>query len=274
MYDGVKLEYFCWKQFSFLPIKIIAFSKKIHSYCQKFNIDSIYAQYHENPDKLSFYKIPEKGNHVFFWYRGNIKFEDIKKIISHEQVDSFIYKSNPDPKFNKENISQEDIEKYKIKIIEKGYIPENEYYQMLSQTNIFIAPRKKEGIGMSFLKPTSMGHCIIANDDSTMNEYVTDKENGYLFNINKSQKIDISDNKILSKKSKEKNIFGFKQWQEDKKNIINFVLKENYKPATKNKFSKLIFKIILKVYPLIKIYKNLNYKLKYATLKILKINRY
>ena len=44
---------------------------------------------------------------------------------------------------------------------------------------------------MSFLEALSMGKYIVANNDSTMNEYVTNNKIGFLINENIKNKIDI-----------------------------------------------------------------------------------
>lgn len=54
----------------------------------------------------------------------------------------------------------------------------SEYWDALRLCNVFIAPRKVEGIGMAFLEAMSLGMVVIALDEPTMNEYITNEENG------------------------------------------------------------------------------------------------
>jgi glycosyltransferase involved in cell wall biosynthesis len=94
---------------------------------------------------------------------------------------------------------------------------------MLAKANIFISPRKKEGIGMSFLEALAMGMCIIANNEATMNEYLKNGENGYLFNLNNGQKINLSHWEEVRENSKKLATEGYGQWLKDKEKINNFI---------------------------------------------------
>lgn len=265
MYDGINLnDGLYWKILATFPIKILCFSEKIYDHCVKYGIEAVKVQYYFKPNMDISAK---KGNHFFFWYRGGITFKDIKKIIKPEDVGSFVYQSTPDPFKNKEIISTKDIENYKIEMIESDFLPRNKHIELLSRSNIYIAPRKKEGIGMSFLEAMSMGLVIIGNDDATLNEYVKDNHSGYLFN-EKSNLIDFANieeirkNSIISEKS------GYDKWNNEKKLLINFIFSEyvtkNRKWSISNNFDYILYsltilknKLYRKIYPLIKCIKKI-----------------
>lgn len=223
MYDGTDFNYLYWKTLSFLPIKVLCFSEKIYSHCKKFGINSIRLKYFINPQEYGAYSDSTTGIVVFFWYRGGITFKDIKKIIDPRQIDKLIYKSNPDPSYEKEIFNREDMRNFKMEIIEGGYTSRKEYLELLSQANIFIAPRKKEGIGLSFLEAMAMGQCIVGNDDATMNEYINHNYNGYLFDLKHPQIIDFSEIKEIIYRSKEIALQGYLDWENDKEKIIKFI---------------------------------------------------
>lgn len=223
MYDGTNFDYFYWKTLSFLPVKVLCFSEKIYSHCKKFGIDSIKLKYFLNPDEYKTYSIPKKGLIIFFWYRGGVTFDDIKKFIDQRQIDKLIYKSNPDPFYEKEVFTPNDIRDFKMEIIEDGYSSKKEYLELLAQANVFIAPRKKEGIGLSFLEAIAMGQCVLGNDDATMNEYINHSDNGYLFNLKHPQIIDFSNIKEIINRSKETALRGYLDWENDKEKIIKFI---------------------------------------------------
>ena len=56
-----------------------------------------------------------------------------------------------------------------------------EYGRVLQEQNVFFAPRRYEGIGMSFLEAMSLGMAVISPDNPTMNEYISSGETGYLY---------------------------------------------------------------------------------------------
>ena len=60
-------------------------------------------------------------------------------------------------------------------------MPKSEYLSLFEKCNVFIAPRKKEGIGITIVEAISKGMFVVGYNDSTMNEYVSDKESRFHF---------------------------------------------------------------------------------------------
>jgi hypothetical protein len=56
------------------------------------------------------------------------------------------------------------------------------YRSALVRSNVFIAPRMSEGIGMTMLEAFSKGMLVFANDDSVHDEYIANWVTGILFN--------------------------------------------------------------------------------------------
>lgn len=59
----------------------------------------------------------------------------------------------------------------------------SDYAALLARANTFIAPRRAEGIGMALLEAMARGMLVIAHDEPTHNEYVSNWVNGVLFNL-------------------------------------------------------------------------------------------
>jgi glycosyltransferase involved in cell wall biosynthesis len=99
---------------------------------------------------------------------------------------------------------------------------------MLKKSNIYIAPRKIEGIGISFLEAMSLGLVVIAYNYGTMNEYIKHNYNGYLFN---SETIQINFDNLEEVRNNSKNMVreGWEKWEKDKNIINDFILTDNYK---------------------------------------------
>jgi glycosyltransferase involved in cell wall biosynthesis len=176
--------------------------------------------------------LPLSGRHFFFWYRGDISFSELKKFIRPEDVDSFIYKSNPDISYQTEVLSEEDIIKYKITFIKQGYTSREEYLKQMSRANIYIAPRKREGVGLSYIEAIAMGHCIIAYDNVTMNEYIEDGVNGYLIGNSHSKTIDFDNVQKITEESRKRAMEGYRNWEKSIPNIISFMKSESPKKTT------------------------------------------
>ena len=73
-------------------------------------------------------------------------------------------------------------------VVQRDFLPPEEYAAFLDHFGVYIAPRAKEGIGMAFLEQIARGKCVIAHDDATMNEYIADGQTGIIRNFNAPQK--------------------------------------------------------------------------------------
>ncbi|MDO9231858.1 MAG: glycosyltransferase [bacterium] len=225
MYDGVVgLGNFFWMEMSSLSIKIISFSKTLSDKLRYFGFDVFDVQYFFDFNK--FEKIEKSdGIKIFFWQRTDFNFNDVKKIIGNQKINQFILKLDPDPRYKAVFPSQKDMEKYNVRIVQ-GFLSKEEYMQMLSESNLFISPRKFEGIGMSFIEAMTMGLAVAAIDNPTMNEYIKHGENGYLLKLNQLEEIDFSE---FSKVGENARIYcenGYIKWTEDSNKISEFILSD------------------------------------------------
>jgi hypothetical protein len=58
----------------------------------------------------------------------------------------------------------------------------SDYQSLLASSNVFIAPRVAEGIGIALLEAMARGMVVFAHDAPTNNEYISNGVNGILFN--------------------------------------------------------------------------------------------
>lgn len=99
----------------------------------------------------------------------------------------------------------------------------------------YIAPRDFEGIGMSFLEAMAMGRCVIAPNNPTMNEYITDGFNGILYELD-NPKINKKYNiKSIQENTKKYIQQGYLKWSEEKNKILDYI---NLPVQTNNKLLK------------------------------------
>ena len=221
MYDSIvgKGESF-WMELSTVSIKIISFSRKISEIAEKNAINAMSVQYFFNPE--NFGKVEDySGKRIFFWQRMKFSFEDVKKIIGDQKIDQCILKLDPDPGYEAVFPSKEDIEKYNIKIIQSTLL-KDKYLNLLKESNIFISPRRFEGIGMSFIEAMSMGMAVVAIDNPTMNEYINN-ENGYLFDSKKVREIGLVSFQQKGINARRTCKQGYSRWKADQKMVSNFI---------------------------------------------------
>ena len=218
MYDGVRRDYEFWNQHR--NLKIMNFSDNLHNRLKKWGLDSIYIQYFPKPDKF----IPGEINDVFFWQRlSQININTITKLFKNNNFQIHLHKAvDPGQEFIKPS---ENIEK-KFQITYSDWFKtKEEMWNVIKQKGIYIAPREYEGIGMSFLEAMAMGKAVIAVDNPTMNEYIKNGVNGYLFNFKNPKEIDLSNIKQVQKNTYEYMKNGYKDWETNKIRIINFIKK-------------------------------------------------
>ena len=251
MYDNLSFKWSYWKKISYVEIKLLCFSEKVKLQADKFRCPNIKLKYFFDTKKIETNSPREKLN-IFFWYRHDLKLIDWINLFDSNMINKIVYFNSPDPGKEYDKIDQSITEKYKIEIITKDFLPHDEYLEHVKKCDVFISPRKQEGIGMSFLEAISMGKYIVSNDDSTMNEYITNQKIGYLINKKDNKKINYDEiiNGTEYRESSAKN--GYLNWSKQKNNIIDFFLNP-LDIKNKNFFTKILFLFDLLKFYLIKI---------------------
>jgi hypothetical protein len=225
MYDAAAGLMGCyWRALSNASLRVVAFSEKIRLLCDRNKIPAIALKYYPDPD---LYESTQRvaGSRIFFWARGGIRFSDVKPLLRAEQIDSFTFLSQPDPGRPAEHVSPVDAERLKVRLIKTdGFLPRPEYLRLLDQANIFIAPRRREGIGMSFLEALAMRKCVVAYDDATMNEYIHTGQTGLLFGEDTSCPLDLRQAETFAECSYASVRAGYKDWLGQVPALQEFVL--------------------------------------------------
>lgn len=166
MYDNEWASKWQWKRIAWSGVGVISFCDKVSNHARKCGVRNILdVRYFPDPASL-----PQKcgdRKRVFLWERGGIDLTTAKVLFPPEKGYTFDIKHD-----------SESLERYA-------------YLNRLAKCGVVIAPRRKEGIGMSFLEAMAMGKCVVAHNDATMNEYISNEENGILFNADAPQAISV-----------------------------------------------------------------------------------
>ena len=239
MYDNLPFDWKFWKKIKYVNIKLLCFSKKVKLHADKLGCQNIKLKYFIRPKEMEF-NTPQKTLNIFFWYRNDLKLNDWIDLFNLNMINKIIYFDCPDPGRKSEEFDKITLDKYKIEFVKKSFLPHTQYIEYVKNCDVFISPRKQEGIGMGFLEAISLGKYIVSNDDSTMNEYITDRKIGFLINKKKENSIDYNDiiNSVNYRTQFAKN--GYLQWLKQKNEIINFFL-NNLNKRKKNWFTEILF---------------------------------
>jgi hypothetical protein len=158
-------------------VKFISFSKAIHDMVRHWGMHSVHCRYFPDAqvrrDKSYTSSSPYR---IFLWQRcADISPARIVQLLGPAQIKEIVWK--PEQAFAKDPASRQIPN---LRIIDH-WLQTDELADELAQADFIVAPRKEEGIGMSFLHGLAAGTPVIAFDSSTMNEYVIDGVNGHLF---------------------------------------------------------------------------------------------
>ncbi len=237
MYDNLDLTNNFWKKIKFLNLKILAFSNPVKNLCKKHGCNFLRSKF-----GLKFKKNKNNNSRklqIFFWYRNNISFYDWIKKFNSEDIKQIIYFNCPDPGRSSEFVKERDIKKYKVKIISKPFMSKKKYINFIKNCDVFVCPRKQEGIGMSFLEAISYGKYLISYKDTTMDEYITNEKIGIFFD-DKLKKINT---RKIKNSQKFRKIYAekiYKEWNLDKIKVISFFNRKIFKKYN-NKLNYIYF---------------------------------
>jgi hypothetical protein len=221
MYDGESFNYGFWKQLAALQVRLISFSGRMHQHARRFGIESLPVQYFADPSPYPRRSREEKAT-VFFWDRGDLPHDVIARLFVPDQVSRFIYRGILGRKATEPSLLARN---YRMEYVPSQLLPRDEYVRLVEAADVYVAPRRKEGIGLTFLEALAMGKCIVAYDDATMNEYITHGLNGFLFSDNGPFPLDLRKIRSMRAEIDKLRSDGYARWIEDTRAIPAFILR-------------------------------------------------
>ncbi len=220
MYDNTKtLNSHLWNEYK--NCNIINFSKAFHKTCQDGGLSSYYIQYFPKPAEII-----DEGDEksIFFWQRSDkITTRTLQKVIDTKGIETVYLHKSIDPK-NKFIPPSKNLER---KVVYSSWFDTKEDMQKYIQKSaLYFAPRRYEGIGMSFLEAMASGRCVIAPDYPTMNEYIKNGETGFLYNYKKPELLTILNVREIQKNTAEYIKQGYEKWEKEKYKIFDYIESE------------------------------------------------
>ena len=199
MYDNEWGSKWQWKRIAASGMPVISFCDAITRHAKAQGVrDILDIRYFPNP--ADFPQTNGDAKRVFLWERGEINEPEARRILPSDAGFCF------------------DVKKA------NEFLGKQEYLERLAKSEIVIAPRCKEGIGMAFLEAMAMGKCVVAHDDATMNEYIKDGETGILIDFRKPAKlITANDVSVVRRNIAAAANKAHARWLTDKEKINSFV---------------------------------------------------
>ncbi len=252
MYDDCPHSIDGWLKYK--KYKIFCFSKTLFDLLNNNGFDCFYSQFYIQPN-IKNTKISDSIN-AFFWERYEpLNWTLIGKVCNKLPVNHLHFHTGLS--FNNNltlRPTQEDNKKYDITYT-SWFQNKEEMNDILFNTQIYFAPRKSEGIGMSFIEALAAGSLIVAYDFPTMNEYINSNIDGILYNENNIPTNTYTKEDLIRMQAASINRTqeGYEKWINSIPEIIRFIEKpiSNYVP--KKSFNLFMYYSIYRIKKLIKI---------------------
>jgi hypothetical protein len=205
-------------------LKYLSFSASLHDKFTRLNLPTAYFQYFPEPlQPTSVHNF--RRLHGFFWPRTKqLSWHcHIRRLVAGTSFDNITLHMAPDPGNEGARYSTHDVRQYGL-VMTTWFPDSHDYLETLRRHNVYFAPRRSEGIGLSFLEAMAMGMVVVAPDSPTMNEYIADQVNGYLYDPDKPKPIDFASAQAIGAKARETAELGYRRWIDSIPRLKSFVL--------------------------------------------------
>ena len=217
MYDNEAYNPWQWRRLRHLGVHVISFSTTLAHFLTELGLTPFTCTYYPSPLPFT----PGDPRKVFLWERGDICFEHLKFVLNPDDVDELCIRRLP----TAPTLSEADQSAYKISFIPTSHtLSREEYFNFFKECGIYIAPRKREGIGMSFLEAMAMGKCVIGHRNATMNEYIRHEDNGLLVDFTNTAPLSLQTLHTLQERAYSTIINGYKNWEEQSKEMVHYII--------------------------------------------------
>ena len=206
-----------WEQLT--RIEILCFCRALYEHLDALGLRVKYAQFFPDPAGFEFNTTPARAG--FFWNRRpEFSWESVKTLLGDARLSWINIHRAQDPFVTA--IPETDHARYNLRFTDWS---ENkvEYARALRDAGIFFAPRLQEGLGLAFLEAMAMGKAVVAADNPTMNEYITHRVNGYLFDPENAEPIDLACFREIGQAGRHFIERGNLRWKRSKRAIAEWI---------------------------------------------------
>jgi len=214
-----------WRRYR--PWPFISFSLELHRRLVRAGCPSLPVRYFPDipaPTICETVHTGSAGLTGIFWQRERrIDWPLVARVIGRLPVAMLYVRSLADPGQRAAPISAADRERFGVVDLPWFDHPDD-YLALLDKVDFFVAPRKYEGIGMTFLEALARGKTVIAADRPTMNEYISHGDNGFLFSTRFPRPLPhLGDpTRIAAEIARWNSVFSA-QWREGERLIVDLV---------------------------------------------------
>jgi hypothetical protein len=165
-------------------VRVIAFSDAVAARAQSAGLPTLRLRYAKNP--AEFRAVDWQADRtLMYWNRtGLLSPEALRQLCNVLDIRRLLFRDNLDP-YIPRTAAYRLPRRIGTTIIETmpDFMPYGDYLELLAQTQVYIAPRAQEGVGMTFLEAMASGCAVLAADAPTMNEYIAHEQTGILLSF-------------------------------------------------------------------------------------------
>ena len=192
-------------------VRVVSFSRALSRTAASHGIQVIDCTYFPEPLPQVVPTSSPGALRVFLWDRGEIGFRHLKALLGAQDVAEILLRIAPDPGLRPSLPTSEELARYHVRVVE-GPRTREQHLALVSSCDVFVAPRELEGIGLSYLEAMALGLAVVAPDRPTMNEYITDGVNGYLYDPRRPRRVDLSSAKDVGRTARHDVEAGYRRW--------------------------------------------------------------
>lgn len=218
MFDGCPSVKKPEKWYPYRDFQIISFSSLLCRQLQSAGFSAHYIQYFPQPVAVQDWGAKDSA---FLWARREeINCDLVQELLGASGLKRMHVHNSPDPGFRFIPPSDPDSLEYSYST---WFDEKSDLERKMIESAFYVAPRRKEGIGMSFLEAMAAGRCVIAPDHATMNEYIVHGSTGYLYDLTRPKPLRIKDVREIQQQAHNFISEGFVRWERDKNKIFDWV---------------------------------------------------
>jgi hypothetical protein len=157
-------------------VELVSLSRRLHQRLSSLGLSCRHLQYAPDPDLF-----PEvswdRGVRGYFWERTPEHLDRVAagKIFRRLGVPEYEVRSLEDQSFSEGNSTAV------RSAAERAWHDHTTYLKYLKDFQVYLSPRRFEGMGLTFLEAMAMGMCVVAENQPTAEEYITCGQNGILY---------------------------------------------------------------------------------------------
>ena len=212
MYDSaVHSPEVFWRVLARTGVRVLSFCRALSATARRHGVPVSDYTYYPDPALVPARRTGGDGLRLFFWDRGYTRFDLLRATVDPADVGRTTVRRAPNPGLSASPVTAQDVRDYKIAFCD-GVLGRAQYLDLLAGCDVFFAPRRYEGLGMTFLEALAMGLAVVAADSPTMNEYITDGTDGFLFDPGRPARVDLRTAREAGERAREAMRRGRAEW--------------------------------------------------------------